>query len=163
MSALVIPALWAAMSFSLRPPIWSTLPVSVSSPVIATFARTFLSESIDASTVAIAIPALGPSFGVAPSGTWRWMSKRLYTSEIVGFLPSSISFALWGIFLGSILSCLLSIATFTTVCAMRADSFITSPRLPVSWSVPFPRIFTDSILSTSPPTLVHASPFTTPT
>ena len=26
--------------------------------------------------VAIATPADGPSFGVAPSGTWTWMSRR---------------------------------------------------------------------------------------
>ncbi len=46
---------------------------------------------------------------------------------------------------------------------MCADSFITSPKLPVSVSMPLPLIFTASILSTSPPTLVQANPLTMPT
>lgn len=35
---------------------------------------TFLSKNTLIIAHAIAIPALGPSFGVAPSGTWTWMS-----------------------------------------------------------------------------------------
>ena len=34
--------------------------------------------------VAIAMPAEGPSFGVAPSGTWTWMSRF---SNKVGLMP----------------------------------------------------------------------------
>jgi len=65
----LIPALRAAIVFSLIPPTGRTFPVSDISPVIA---RSFLidfpiaSDSID---VAIVTPAEGPSFGVAPSGT----------------------------------------------------------------------------------------------
>jgi hypothetical protein len=36
--------------------------------------RTARPVSRDASAVNIATPALGPSFGVAPAGTWIWMS-----------------------------------------------------------------------------------------
>ncbi|CEG07844.1 hypothetical protein BN961_01248 [Afipia felis] len=31
--------------------------------------------STETMVVAIATPADGPSFGVAPSGTWTWMSR----------------------------------------------------------------------------------------
>ena len=51
-------------------------PRSVISPVIATSRLTGIPVSIDTITVAIATPALGPSLGVAPSGTWTWMSRR---------------------------------------------------------------------------------------
>src|SRR5438046_1719454 len=44
-------------------------PRSVISPVIATSARTGLPVSAETNAVVIAMPALGPSFGVAPSGT----------------------------------------------------------------------------------------------
>ncbi len=64
----------AASAFSFSPPIGSTWPVSVISPVIATSARTGRPDSSDTSAVAIVTPALGPSFGVAPAGTWMWMS-----------------------------------------------------------------------------------------
>jgi hypothetical protein len=40
----------------------------------------------EASTVAMAMPADGPSFGVAPSGTWTWMSRR---SNSGGSMPKS--------------------------------------------------------------------------
>jgi hypothetical protein len=88
----------AAITFSLMPPIGSTRPVNDTSPVIATHAardghqytrvtrnegeregerarhipmsgRTGVLSASDKSEVIIAIPALGPSFGVAPSGT----------------------------------------------------------------------------------------------
>ena len=36
--------------------------------------------------VAMATPADGPSFGVAPSGTWTWMS---FFSNIGGSMPNS--------------------------------------------------------------------------
>ena len=38
--------------------------------------------------VAIATPADGPSFGVAPSGTWTWMSRR---SNSGGSMPKTIA------------------------------------------------------------------------
>ena len=37
--------------------------------------------------VAMATPADGPSFGVAPSGTCTWMS---FLSNSVGWMPNSI-------------------------------------------------------------------------
>ena len=45
---------------------------------------------------------------------------------------------------------------------MVADSFITLPKLPVIFKVPFPLDKIDSIKRISPPTLVHAKPVTTP-
>ena len=44
------------------------LPVIVISPVIATFLLTFFPVSDEIIAVAIVMPALGPSFGTAPSG-----------------------------------------------------------------------------------------------
>ena len=69
-----MPPRCAARAFSLRPPIGSTCPVRVISPVIATSLRTGRPESSEASAVTMVTPALGPSLGVAPAGTWRWMS-----------------------------------------------------------------------------------------
>ncbi len=45
---------------------------------------------------------------------------------------------------------------------MMADSFITSPRFPVSVSLPLPLVIEDSMNKTSPPILVQARPVTTP-
>lgn len=63
------PARLAATVFSLNPPILNTLPVSVSSPVIATVGSTGVSSASESNDVAIVIPADGPSFCTAPSGT----------------------------------------------------------------------------------------------
>ena len=49
---------------------------SVISPVIATSARTGMSVRTDTIAVQIAVPALGPSLGVAPSG--RWMCRSVF-------------------------------------------------------------------------------------
>ena len=70
----VRPAAAAATTFSLMPPTGSTRPRSEISPVMAVSLRTVRSVSSEASAVNIATPALGPSFGVAPAGTWTWMS-----------------------------------------------------------------------------------------
>ena len=43
--------------------------------VIATVACTGMLVSADTSAVAMPIPALGPSLGVAPSGTWMCTSR----------------------------------------------------------------------------------------
>lgn len=48
------------------------------------------------------------------------------------------------------------------LCAICADSFITSPSFPVSFSFPSPGVSAASMYSMSPPTGVHASPVTTP-
>ena len=58
----------------LIPPIGSTLPLRVISPVIAVSGRTRRSVNNDTSAVAIVTPADGPSLGIAPAGTWMWMS-----------------------------------------------------------------------------------------
>ena len=73
-STVRIPPRCAASSFSLRPPIGSTSPRSVISPVMATSARTGIRVSAETSAVHMPMPALGPSFGVAPSGTWMCTS-----------------------------------------------------------------------------------------
>ena len=57
------------VSFSFKPPIGSTTPLRVTSPVIATSLFTGISVIADTIEVTMAIPADGPSFGVAPSGT----------------------------------------------------------------------------------------------
>src|SRR5215475_861862 len=64
----------AASTFSLMPPTGNTSPRSVISPVIAILRCTALPVSSDRIAVAIVTPADGPSFGMAPSGTWTWMS-----------------------------------------------------------------------------------------
>ena len=70
----LISARCAASAFSFSPPIGSTWPVSVTSPVIAVSERTGRPVTSEASAVAIVMPALGPSLGIAPAGTCRWMS-----------------------------------------------------------------------------------------
>ena len=61
----------AAITFSRIPPTGSTCPVSVNSPVMARGRRMRSRRASDTSAVAMVIPALGPSLGVAPSGTCR--------------------------------------------------------------------------------------------
>ena len=56
------------------PPTGSTSPRREISPVMAVSLRTVRPVSSETSAVNIATPALGPSFGVAPAGTWIWMS-----------------------------------------------------------------------------------------
>src|SRR5256885_8823064 len=113
---LVRPAAAAATTFSLMPPTGSTKPRSEISPVIAVSLLTVRSVSMEASAVNIATPALGPSFGVAPAGTWTWMS-----------LFSNIE--------GSISSC--AVLLFTNVRAACALSRMTSPSWPVRINAPF--------------------------
>src|SRR5260364_237695 len=69
-----MPPRCAASSFSFNPPIGNTSPLRVISPVIAMSERTGMPVNMETSAVAIAIPAEGPSLGVAPSGTWIWIS-----------------------------------------------------------------------------------------
>ena len=59
----------AASNFSFSPPIGRISPRSVISPVIATSALTGIPVSADTIATVMVMPALGPSFGVAPSGT----------------------------------------------------------------------------------------------
>ena len=88
------------------PPTGSTRPDSVISPVIATSPRTGRRDSSDTSAVTIVTPAEGPSLGIAPDGTWRWISELLKNS---GSTAHSVACAR------------------TQDSAARADSFITSP------------------------------------
>src|SRR2546426_7730546 len=64
----------AASTFSLMPPTGRTSPRSVISPVIAIFRWTAFPVSNERMAVAMVTPAEGPSFGIAPSGAWTWMS-----------------------------------------------------------------------------------------
>ena len=82
----VMPAAWAASTFCLRPPIGSTRPCSVTSPVIPTVCFTGRPLSNEASAVTIVTPALGPSLGMAPAGTWTWNSC---SSNASSAMPSS--------------------------------------------------------------------------
>ncbi|KAG0766053.1 hypothetical protein G6F22_017909 [Rhizopus arrhizus] len=118
-----------------------TRPRRVISPVIATSARTGTLVSIDTSEVTIAAPALGPSFGVAPSGTCRCTSC---------FCRKSLSMPK------------PTARERTTDTAADADSFITLPSWPVRISWPLPGTSVDSICSRSPPTSVQARPVTRP-
>ena len=87
----------------------------------------------------MAVPADGPSFGVAPSGTWMWMS---FFSNAALNMPHAFARAR------------------TTVRAASMDSFITSPSEPVRVIMPLPGMTCASMVSNSPPTSVHAKPVT---
>ena len=65
-----MPARLAANIFSRIPPTGSTFPRKVISPVIAKFFFTLHCLNAETNEVTIVMPALGPSFGIAPSGTW---------------------------------------------------------------------------------------------
>ena len=69
----LIPDRRAAIIFSLIPPTGKTLPVRVISPVMARGRLMVFALAREIRAVAIVTPALGPSFGVAPSGTWIWI------------------------------------------------------------------------------------------
>src|ERR1035441_2808716 len=76
----------AARTFSLMPPMGSTWPVRVISPVMARLVRTLRSVSMLRRAVAMVMPALGPSLGMAPAGTWMWMSLVLKRSGSMPYL-----------------------------------------------------------------------------
>src|SRR5208283_3230447 len=78
--------LLAASVFSLSPPMGRTLPLNVTSPFMAISFLTALPVSADAMAVAIVIPADGPSFGIAPAGTWICRSTF---EKISSLMPSS--------------------------------------------------------------------------
>src|SRR6185369_15435912 len=108
-STVAMPARCAASTFSLTPPIGSTSPRRLISPVIATSLRTGRLLSSEVSATNIATPALGPSFGVAPAGTWTWMSALSRLSRLSVDTPSDPARAL------------------TSESAACALSFMTSP------------------------------------
>src|SRR5207302_8047938 len=82
---LKMPTRLAARIFSLSPPICRTRPRSVTSPVMAMSWPTGVLVRAEASAVAMVIPAEGPSLGIAPAGTWMWMSCLAKTP---GLMPS---------------------------------------------------------------------------
>src|SRR5213080_1363278 len=141
-STVLTPARAAAVSFSLSPPIGRMRPRSVSSPVIATSWRAGRRHRSDASAVAIAIPADGPSLGTAPAGRCRCTSVCVNASRGI---PNGTARAR------------------SRLHAAWADSFITSPSWPVRVMSPLPGIWIASMNMMSPPTGVHASPVATPT
>ena len=103
--------------------------------------RTGRSVKSEASAVNMATPALGPSLGMAPAGTWMWMSLLANTASS---MPSED-------------------ARFLTIeRAACALSFITSPSWPVRMSLPLPETRVASMKRMSPPTGVQASPVATP-
>src|SRR6266850_2350234 len=118
-STVLTPARAAAVSFSLSPPIGRMRPRSVSSPVIATSWRDGRRHNSDASAVAIAIPADGPSFGTAPAGRCRCTSVCVNASSGIPSSPARARSRLH---------------------AAWADSFITSPSCPVRVMWPLPGI-----------------------
>ena len=65
---VLMPARWAARTFSFSPPTGSTRPRRVISPVMATSRRTGRPVSAEISAVAMVMPADGPSLGMAPAG-----------------------------------------------------------------------------------------------
>ena len=83
-----MPAATAASTFSLMPPTGSTRPRRVISPVMARSLATAVLVSTEISAVTSVTPADGPSLGVAPAGTWMWMS---FFSNISGSIPSSLA------------------------------------------------------------------------
>jgi hypothetical protein len=88
-------------------------------------------------------PADGPSFGMAPAGTWTCRSRFASAS---GSMPMSLADC-WR----------------TWLSAARADSCMTLPSWPVSVSAPLPPgNSTASMNRTSPPVSVHATPVATP-
>ena len=136
-----IPARLAARIFSLIPPTGSTCPRKVISPLIAKYFLTFLCVNAEAKAVSIVIPALGPSFFIAPCGTCTW---TFHFSKRSGVSPNFTECA------------------FKYSSAMIALSFITSPKFPVRVNFPFPGVSDVSINKMSPPVGVQARPVTTP-
>src|SRR6202035_4662461 len=124
-STVLMPPRAAASSFSFKPPIGRTRPRSVISPVMATSCRIGIPVMVETIAVAIATPADGPSFGVAPSGTWTWISRL---SNSGGSRPEPTA------------------RERTKDAAAEIDSFITSRRLPVTVILPLPGIMTPSIV-----------------
>ena len=81
-----MPARCAANTFSFTPPTGSTAPRRVASPVIARVGSTLRPVRRDTIAVSMVTPALGPSFGIAPEGTWMCTSVLSNTS---GSIPNS--------------------------------------------------------------------------
>mmetsp|Transcript_1661 Transcript_1661/g.4155 ORF Transcript_1661/g.4155 Transcript_1661/m.4155 type:complete len:295 (-) Transcript_1661:2533-3417(-) len=139
------PARCAAITFSRMPPTGRTCPRRETSPVMAVSERQRRPEKSETSAEQIATPAEGPSLGIPPVGKCRCTSVALSKSwPAEETRPSSKACAR------------------SQERAAVADSLITSPRLPVSTSLPEPGERDDSMKSRSPPTCVYARPIETP-
>ena len=141
MTMVLTPARLAARIFSLMPPTGSTRPRRVISPVIAMPLFRAWPRRAETIELTIVMPAEGPSLGTAPSGTWTWMS-----------LPMNWSVSI----------CASSGWALMYCQAICADSFMTSPRLPVMDRTPLPLETELSTKRISPPSSVQARPVTTP-
>lgn len=100
-----------------------------------------LPVSAETMAVVMVTPADGPSLGTAPSGTWIW---KFSLSKSTSVMPKASAFER------------------TISRARMADSFMTSPRFPVSVILPLPLLAAHSTKRISPPTAVQARPVTTP-
>ena len=138
---VLIPARWAASTFSLTPPTGRTWPLKVISPVMARSLWMRLSVSREANAVSIVTPAEGPSLGMAPAGTWMWIS---WFSKKSSSIPIEAALAL------------------AKLSAAVADSFMTSPSWPVRVRPFLPFIAVASMKRSSPPVGVQARPVATP-
>ena len=87
------------------------------------------------------IPAEGPSFGIAPAGTWMWISC---SAKKFSSMPSRVAF------------------DRTHVKAACIDSCMTWPICPVIMKPPLPFMLLASTNRMSPPEGVQAKPTTTP-
>jgi hypothetical protein len=104
-------------------------------------ARTGMPVSTETIAVAMAMPADGPSLGVAPSGTWTWMSRLSKTAARCR-----------------------NRSPRADVGRRRRDRFLHHvAQVAGDRHRPLPGIMTPSIVSSSPPTSVQARPVTTPT
>ena len=91
--------------------------------------------------VTIVMPADGPSFGMAPAGTWMW---RVFFSNCSRVIPSRSAFAR------------------IQDRPARADSRMTSPSWPVRMKSSLPSILVTSTATISPPTSVTTRPVAEP-
>ena len=89
-STVFTPERRAASSFSFRPPMAVTRPRRVISPVMAMSLRIGMPVRTETMATVMATPAEGPSLGVAPSGTWTWMSVFSNTGGLTPMLRARL-------------------------------------------------------------------------
>src|SRR6266851_920870 len=120
---VLMPARCAARIFSLSPPTGSTCPTSEISPVIAMSGLIGVLVNSETNAESSAVPALGPSFPMLPSGMWTCTSQSFrIIADGSSVTPSAYACA------------------FVQLSAICALSRMTSPSLPVSCRPPLPGI-----------------------
>ena len=113
------PARFAASTFSLIPPTGNTCPRKSDLACHSQIRFYFFACKCRSNAVIMVIPALGPSFGTAPSGhVYEYFFYQKVLDQYHIFLH-------W---------------TANKLSAVLALSFITLPRLPVSFNSPFPSL-----------------------